>query len=477
MRLAAARLGWASLCLVPLSMGIGRFWYLYVAPGDGIPYAYRSIAITPTDVLVVATCIGWLGWHWRSAAPVRLPRGSRLVVAALTLLVLAALASIVSAFDQRLAAAVTVELAVLVLFFVAMCDLLGNFPRRQFVAGIAVAIVAQALLAGWQAVTQSTAPAGFIFNGWTSEVSARDQGASVVMLPVVGRWLRSYGSFPHPNILGGFLALALVGLALAASLRTISRRPEHAVAARVDQRLHLLAMAAGGIALLLTFSRAAWLGILLAGVTFLIVSGVGRVTLLARATVRSGAIAVAVIVFLFALVRIESLGSLVEQNSIQTRAYYDNVAWSVIAKGAPVGAGNLVIAQQHLLGAAAAGTEPAHNVFVIALAELGPVGVAAWLAVIASLLVVAWWRRAEPRTRTGPLVAVAVIVPLLLFDHYLWTQSVGRVLLVFTLALLTSVPTAGPAQVQVSDRTRRSPEARHEFVQVLHHPSVRRGDR
>jgi O-antigen ligase len=73
-----------------------------------------------------------------------------------------------------------------------------------------------------------------------------------------------------------------------------------------------------------------------------------------------------------------------------------------------------VVAQQHLLGAAAAGSEPAHNVLVIALAELGQIGVSAWLWLIGSLLFAAWLRRSQPRGAVGPLFAVTVLSPLLL---------------------------------------------------------------
>jgi hypothetical protein len=103
-----------------------------------------------------------------------------------------------------------------------------------------------------------------------------------------------------------------------------------------------------------------------------------------------------------------------------------------------VGAGNLVLAQQHLFGAAAAGSEPAHDVFVITLAELGPFGLAAWLAIFGSLLLASWLRRGDAHARTGPLVAIAVLAPLLVFDHYLWTQPAGRALIVLTLVVLTS---------------------------------------
>jgi O-antigen ligase len=258
-----------------------------------------------------------------------------------------------------------------------------------------------------------------------------------VILPIVGRWLRSYGSFPHPNILGGFLALSLAVLAVHMDPRR--------------RRLGMAAVAMGLAALLLTFSRAAWLAILLGGVTMLLVApGTWRAMPSARA--RLGVTVAASAFVFFALLRTASLGSLSEQNSIETRAFYNLVASQVIGRGIPVGAGNLVVAQQHLLGAASAGSEPAHNVFVIVLAELGPVGLVAWLSIIGSLLFAAWERRAEPQQRAGPLVAVAVLTPLLLFDHYLWTQSAGRILFVWTLALLTSRAAERDPDMRSADR-------------------------
>ena len=418
-----ARLGWLALCGIPLSLGLGRFWHIYVARGDGVPYPYRSIALTVTDALVGLTCAGWLAWRWRSRPRSGMPRGTGFVLLALALLAVAAGASIVSAYDRRLALGITAELAVLVVFFLAASELMAVFPHRWLRVGVAVAVVGQSLLAGWQAVAQTTAPAGTLFNGWAGELTSRDQGASVVILPIVGRWLRSYGSFPHPNILGGFLALSLAVLAVHIDPR--------------KRRLGMVALAMGFAALLLAFSRAAWLAILLGGVTMLLLTP-GRWRTMPSARARRGVTVAASALVFFALLRISSLGSLIEQNSIETRAFYNLVASQVISRGIPVGAGNLVVAQQHLIGAASAGSEPAHNVFVIVLAELGPVGVLALMSIIGSLLFAAWVRRAEPPQRAGPLVAVAVLAPLLLFDHYLWTQSAGRILFVWAVSLLAS---------------------------------------
>jgi lipopolysaccharide/colanic/teichoic acid biosynthesis glycosyltransferase len=110
----------------------------------------------------------------------------------------------------------------------------------------------------------------------------------------------------------------------------------------------------------------------------------------------------------------------------------------VISTGIPVGAGNHVLVEQQLFG----GGGPAHDVFLIALAELGPLGLLGWLSIFGSLLLLAWRRRAEPAARTGPLVAIASLSPLLLFDHYLWTLAPGRVLVVWALAVLTAPPIA-----------------------------------
>lgn len=436
MSATAARLGWVALCLVPLSVGLGRFWYLYIAPAEGIPYQYRSVVLSATDLLVVLTCVGWLGWRFGSGPQSRVARGTGFVLAALALLALAAAASVGSAVDRPIALGVAAQLAVLVLFFLAASELLASFPRRHVFIIASVTVVGQALLAGWQAAAQSTAPAGRLFNGWATELAAHDQGASVVILPIAGRWLRSYGSFPHPNILGGFLALSLALIAINDDPRL--------------RRLRAVALVAGPIALLLTFSRAAWLAVLLGATTGLIATRGAQVAL---PRIR-GRLAVALALALFALVvlvRVGSLGSLAERNSIETRLFYDSVAWKVVARGIPVGAGNLVLAQQHFLGASSAGSEPAHDVFLIALAELGPLGPAAWLSILGSLLFAAWLRRADPRARAGPLVAAAVLGPLLLFDHYLWTQSTGRVLLVFTLTVLVSL-----GATEGSDEERRA---------------------
>src|SRR5207245_2616796 len=229
----------------------------------------------------------------------RLPRGNLPVIAAVAILALAAAVSVATAYDRLLTLGVVLQLALLVLFVLACAELLVQFPMRPLLAVLAVVVVSQALLAIWQAATQSTAPAEALFNDWPREATSHSRDA-----------------------------------------------------------------AAGG----LVRCGPLWGG--------------------------------------------GNLGALVERNSIETRLSSYTVTWKVIGARISVGAGNHVLVEQRFFG----GGGPAHDVFLIVLAELGPLGLLGWLSIFGSLLLLAWRRRDGPAARTGPLVAIATLSPLLLFD-------------------------------------------------------------
>jgi hypothetical protein len=331
---------------------------------------------------------------------------------------IAAAVSTLTALDDVVAFYVAAHLSVLALFAVAASDLLITTRAGLFLKVLSVTVIAQAALALWQAVTQSTAPAGALFNGWAREFNVDDSVAVVAVLPGVDRWLRAYGSFPHPNILGIFLAVALVMLSLRAE----------------PSRLLRIAQLAGVVGLSLTFSRSAWLALSLATITYIVATQGWRATpAWIGAQLRSQRVLAALVAIglVLAGARATQLDAFPEANSLSQRQIYDDAAWSLIAQGRPVGAGNLLIAEQR--NGFAVG-EPTHNVFLITLAELGPVGALAWLALLATIVASAW-RRTDPAARGG-LVALGLLLPLLLLDHYLWTQPPGRIWLALALAVI-----------------------------------------
>jgi hypothetical protein len=136
--------------------------------------------------------------------------------------------------------------------------------------------------------------------------------------------------------------------------------------------------------------------------------------------------------------RLDRLDAFTERNSFAARALYDAAGWALVDRGVPVGAGNVVLAEQTVAPPGLIG-EPPHDVFLIALAELGPLGLAGWILLLAGLVA------ASPSSRAGgPLAAAALLVPILFFDHYLWTQPPGRVLLVWTCAMLVGTAADPP---------------------------------
>ncbi|MEK7653599.1 MAG: O-antigen ligase family protein [Patescibacteria group bacterium] len=77
---------------------------------------------------------------------------------------------------------------------------------RKFFWALALSGVAQSVLAVWQFLSQQV-----VANKWLGIAShfPADLGASVVSYDGY-RWLRAYGSFNHPNALGGFLAVCFL---------------------------------------------------------------------------------------------------------------------------------------------------------------------------------------------------------------------------------------------------------------------------
>ena len=123
---------------------------------------------------------------------------------------------------------------------------------RAAVWGASAALLLQAGIGFVQFARQSTAFLAPLGLQWPGALTPEVRGVSVVQLADGARWLRAYGTLPHPNMLGG---LALVLLAGPAAWFLTGRRWRWAAG---------LAVAAGMALLALTFSRSAWLGCLAA---------------------------------------------------------------------------------------------------------------------------------------------------------------------------------------------------------------------
>lgn len=262
-----------------------------------------------------------------------------------------------------------------------------------------------------------------------AEQIAWQSGTSVVEYGEY-RVLRAYGGFPHPNLFGGWLAMALL------LLPDIIRR-----AKTTAIKFTWIGMGALFLyTLVLTFSRSAWIAAAF-GLTFAFFQAFRRTENKRQREALFSAIAL----FSAALL----IAGITQWDAIATRTLDPErlEVWSVSQRVTAIHDGFTAFKQHPILGwgqgAALIGIgasrtapspiplEPPHTVPFVILLETGILGLAAVLAllwfVLRPLLTKHEWESALPL-----LAALAIIAA---SDHYLWTLWAGKCLLVLVLFL------------------------------------------
>lgn len=249
--------------------------------------------------------------------------------------------------------------------------------------------------------------------------------------------IRAYGTFPHPNLFAAYLATAIfcVGTVI---FRPSKRR--HAAALNV-----LLGLLLGllGAALLLTFSRAALILVVVNGLLVILFS----VRKWHRLPPAAG---IAAIIFLAAAALLwQPLSGRTTLESSQETGVSNRVTGYQIAVDAVqnrplgVGAGNFVPAIDELRsGLPDYQHQPAHNALLLATAEVGLLGGALliWFVVRTGVL----FHRVRPRDRRTNTVNFSLfmlagtLLGLGLVDHFFWSLPQGLWLVALVLAAVIS---------------------------------------
>lgn len=362
--------------------------YIFYQPDPG--FEYGTLSLFAIEVLV---------WIVIVLGVLQMPRlkikdlGFKRLLALLVL----SFVSIAWAVDTNIALQAGVRLMAGVLLFIVI-DKSSIVNRKALVYAFIAGAVIQALLGIYQFLFQSS------FALTLLGMAEHDPAALGTAVVEFGdqRWLRAYGGLPHPNVLGGYLAIA-IAVAIAVWQKVQGWQ-------RLILQSSIFVLLTG---LFFSFSRAAWIA---AAVVVLIglmrpVGQIRRVLVVGWIVLLVGIYWPLVCARVMPVERLEVKSRVERVEGIQE-------SWELIKKHPVlgVGIGNYTQAVGELrLGDPLYSYQPVHNVFLLIWAEIGIVGLLLFLGAL-------YW--AAKRSKL-----LLVLFILLLFDHYLWSLPFGVFLL------------------------------------------------
>ncbi len=293
-----------------------------------------------------------------------------------------------------------------------------------------------AFLALWQFLTQAT-----FANKWLglAQHQASLGGTSVVETfsdgIVSGRWLRAYGSFDHPNIFGGVVAVGLL-----VSLSLLLNWQKEKIIKKIFLYFSIVILSAG---LFASLSRSAWLALAL-GIVFMGTSLFFQKNFVDLKKVVSVGVVIAAVFLVMTLgygklinVRVEG-GTRLENLSLDQREVYLQQAKTLILQKPiiGVGIGNYIPALMKIAPNKQGWEyQPVHNVLLLIWVELGILGSLSFIGLLTSL----FWKLGSKNELPGALLVA--LLPMLLLDHWIWSFHYG--ILFFALVVSLAVGFSG----------------------------------
>lgn len=321
---------------------------------------------------------------------------------------------------------------------------LAQFAKKKNILwAILLSGLVQSILAIHQSITQNISA-----NKWLGIAAqlAQNRGVSVLESGDL-RILRAYGSLPHPNILAGFLALTiLVGLYLWHDVYVQSEKLNWQIKKikkySISVCLIIFSLVLMSFAQLATFSRSALLA-LLCCLLFILIFSVIKKDKLTFYVVIKYFIIMLLVAWAFNMYYPNlwasrfDLGNRLEAKSIQDRqATYSQLDWrnpKDIIFGQGLGL-NTYQAYKTYQAASIDEVQPIHNWFILALAEVGLVGVWIFLTLLYFYLKKILWNKNNYKVWNTAFILLLIFLGL--FDHYLWTSWTGWLMVGVVVAII-----------------------------------------
>ena len=278
---------------------------------------------------------------------------------------------------------------------------------------LVLAGIIQSILAVSQFLAQNISA-----NKWLGIAAHSPATLGDIVVEAGGRFLRAYGSFSHPNILGGFLAVCfLVAFYLYFKETNWPRR--------FLLSASMILISAG---LFFSFSRSAWLAGLVGYIVLLVICIKQKENRLAliRINIYLAVFLVSFFIIFQPLILTRLADdSRLEKKSLDERVSAAQEAGEVIKAHwfSGVGIGNYTnYLHQQNPNLKAWAYQPAHNIYMMVCSELGFVGLIVLMFLCFHVFMIG--------LKNKNWLAISVLMALALvglFDHYLWTSYFGLV--------------------------------------------------
>jgi hypothetical protein len=412
--LVMARIAFAmTILLIPLRWRLD----LWSRPFFPLYSDYTDFHLFSSDLALIYMLVFW-GCSLL-VDPRKLTAGNGFILVCLTGLTVAGLISVYGSVDSILSRYHAVRFIFLLLFYLFIVNEIQS--PYWVIAPAALQVIIQSMIGIGQSLAQSSL--GLQRLGEHLLDPARS-GVSIIPVGVM-RFLRAYGLSDHPNILGGCLAFGLV-LLLAVTLYGRNRQP--ALASSV----FLIAFPA----LVMTFSRSAWLSLMVAGSFMVGVEAFARRWDSVKRGILLGVLSL-LVTSPFVIGNISlfqsrtNSGDVVADNPMIERAFLMDAGNTLFVEHSliGIGLGASPLAMKERFENFPLDFQPPHYAMLNAAMETGVMG-----AVFYFLLSFAPWimfaaRRRELMNKPlvmgalGLLLAISVVG---LFDYYTWMYAPGR---------------------------------------------------
>jgi O-antigen ligase len=342
----------------------------------------------------------------------------------------------------------------------------------------------QSFIAIYQFIYQKSLFVSPFLHKITGETSLSPNLPGIAKITVDGeKMIRAYGTFPHPNLLGGFLILSIfisIFLYKQHNSDHLSSKYQHFRINNLKSQEHLISLfwffifMAQFLAIVISFSRSAWLGLII-GTSLYLILYAKYVAIVSRETIKNIdfkkykdiiiplLITLIVIIFNIKLISnrtyqdIDITSStneinLPQNDAFNDRNFFNNVSRETISRNLLLGSGpgtSIFQINSHLQGykqktkLEAWQYQPAHNIYLLSASEIGVVGFILFLLIIIKTLTIATKKIVSRETiYENKLLLISLISVMTsflfigFFDHYLWTLQQGQLIFWITTGML-----------------------------------------